>query len=176
MSPGASSPEDLERRTAMVTDDPEGALAAYAVDHPDASPADLECALLTDVIFRIPASHLADAQAAHAPVWQYRFDWRSPAWGGMVGAAHALEIPFVFDLVEDHRLHIFVGPDAPAELSRMTNTAWIAFARDGQPAAEGLPSWPVADVAQRPVMVLDTEPRLELDPAATTRAFWERPD
>ncbi len=55
----------------------------------------------------------------------------------------------------------------------MTNAAWIAFARGGRPAAEGLPNWPAADVSQRTVMVLDTEPRLELDPGATTRTFWE---
>jgi para-nitrobenzyl esterase len=172
MSPAASSPEDLARRTAMVTEDPDGALAAYAADHPDASPADLECALLTDVIFRIPASDLADAQAPHAPVWQYRFDWRSPAWGGMVGAAHALEIPFVFDLVEDHRLHVFVGPDAPAGLAHAMHQAWVAFARAGVPAGDDLPDWPTVDGAGRPVLLLDTTSSVAHDPQPATRRFW----
>lgn len=172
MSPSASDPEDLARRTALVTDDPDGALAAYAADHPGASPADVECALLTDVIFRIPASNLADAQAPHAPVWQYRFDWRSPAWGGMVGAAHALEIPFVFDLVEDQRLHVFVGPDAPRPLARNMHESWAAFARDGVPAAAGLPDWPTVDRPGRPVLLLDTEATVADDPLPATRAFW----
>ena len=50
----------------------------------------------------------------------------------MIGAAHAIEIPFVFDLVEDQRLHVFVGADAPKELARATHEAWVAFARDGR--------------------------------------------
>lgn len=173
MRPGPVDDDEWLQRAKLVTDEPDAALAAYRVEHPDASSADLECALLTDLVFRIPAVQLIEAQLPHAPVHQYLWSWASPAFGGLIGASHAIELPFVFDLVEDHRLHIFVGPDAPAELSRMTNAAWIAFARDGRPAAEGLPDWPGADVSQRPVMVLDTEPLLELDPGATTRTFWQ---
>jgi para-nitrobenzyl esterase len=172
MATAAADEADLRKRMAMVTDDPDGAMAAYRAEHPGASPAEIECALLTDVIFRIPAGRLADAQAPHAPVWQYRFDWRSPAWGGMIGAAHALDIPFVFDLVEDHRLHVFVGPEAPTGLAHDMHQAWAAFAREGRPSAEGLPPWPTVDDGDRPVLLLDTEPGMAHDPEATTRRFW----
>jgi para-nitrobenzyl esterase len=118
---------------------------------------------------------MADAQAVHAPVWQYLWTWASPAWGGMVGAAHAIELPFVFDLVEDQRLHVFVGPDAPKELARATHEAWVAFAREGSPAAATLPPWPTVDGPGRPVMVLDTEPSLAEDPGAAAREFWASP-
>jgi para-nitrobenzyl esterase len=93
----------------------------------------------------------------------------------MIGAAHAIEIPFVFDLVEDHRLHVFVGPDAPVELARRTHLAWIAFARSGTPTAEGMDDWPTVDGEGRPVMVLDTETSLEHDPQAASRRFWATP-
>jgi len=172
MTPAATSDEMLTQRVGLVTDDPGTALEAYRQEHPDAGFGDLEGAVLTDVVFRIPAVRLADAQAAHAPVFQYRFDWRSPAWGGMIGAAHAVEIPFVFDLVEDHRLHVFVGPEAPRSLARAMHEAWIAFARDGVPAADGLPTWPTVDGDGRPVVLLDTGSTLALDPEGATRRFW----
>jgi para-nitrobenzyl esterase len=123
-------------------------------------------------VFRIPAVQLADAQAAHAPVWQYLFAWGSPAWGGQIGAAHAIEIPFVFDLVEDQRMHVFVGPDAPKVLSRAVHESWVAFARDGKPGADDLPEWPALGGAGRPVMVFDAESHLEDDPQSATREFW----
>ena len=170
-SPPTETVDALQSRLALLTDDPEGAVAAYRSEHPEAPPSALEQAVLTDYVFRIPACALADAQAAHAPVWQYRFDWRSPAFGGQLGAAHAVEIPFVFDLVEDHRLHVLVGPEAPAALARTMHTAWVATATDGDPTAAGL-HWPTMDAPDRPVLCLDDEPQVRPDPEATTRRFW----
>jgi para-nitrobenzyl esterase len=171
MSPPTETAEALRARLALLTDDPDGALAAYRAEHPEAPPSALEQAVLTDYVFRIPACALADAQAAHAPVWQYRFDWRSPALGGLLGAAHAVEIPFVFDMVEDHRLHVLVGAEAPAGLARAMHTAWVATATDGDPSATGL-AWPGVDGPDRPVLCLDDEPQVRPDPEATTRRFW----
>jgi para-nitrobenzyl esterase len=173
MTPSADSEEKLRDRLALVSDDPDAALTAYRSEHPQADPATIETAVLTDVVFRIPAVQLADVQSAHAPVFQYRFDWRTPAWGGVLGAAHAVEIPFVFDLVEDQRLHVLVGPEAPRELSRTMHQAWVAFAADGAPAAEGLEDWPTIDEGTgRPVMLLDAENRLADQPEAITTRFW----
>jgi para-nitrobenzyl esterase len=97
---------------------------------------------------------------------------RTPAWGGQIGACHAIEIPFVFDMVADQRLHVFVGPDAPAELARITHEAWVAFAVTGKPAAEELPEWPPLGGEDRPVMVLDEDSALVDDPNQATRRFW----
>ena len=172
MSPPASDEAHLRDRAALLTEDPDGALVAYRAELPDAAVAQLESALLTDVIFRIPASQLADAQAGHAPVFQYRFDWRSPAWGGMIGAAHAVEIPFVFDMVRDHRLHVFVGPDAPHGLARAMHERWVAFARSGVPTGDAAATWPTVDGDGRPVLLFDTEVTLAADPEGVTRRFW----
>lgn len=167
------SEESLLRRMALLVDDADGALAAYRTEHPEASIAELEGAFLTDVVFRIPGSHLAEAQSRHATVHQYRWDWRSPAWGGAIGAAHAVEIPFVFDLVEDQRLHVFVGPEAPKELSRAIHETWISFARTGRPEVPGGPEWPaLRPGGPRPVLVWDSERRVIEDPEPVTTAFW----
>lgn len=64
MSPAAQSEEHLRKRLTLLVNDPDGALAAYGAEHPDAGPGDLEGAMLTDLVFRIPAVRLVDA---HAP-------------------------------------------------------------------------------------------------------------
>jgi para-nitrobenzyl esterase len=179
LTPALDGEDGLRDRLALVTDDVDGALAAYAEDHPGAAPADLDCALLTDVVFRIPASELADAQAAHGSVHQYRFDWRSTAWGGMLGAAHAIEIPFVFDMISDHRIHVLIGPDAPAPLAAAVHDAWVSFAVEGTPTVDGLGAWPTIPVpgsgaADRPVVVFDADITLADDPLGATRRFWAR--
>lgn len=176
MSPGPADEAALRQRFALLVADPDAALAAYRTEYADASLADVDGALLTDMVFRLPTVRLADAQSPHAPTFQYLWDWKSDAFGGLVGAAHAIDIPFVFDLLDDHRLHVFVGADAPRELARATNEAWIAFATTGRPDADGLPGWPtLGSEATRPVMVLDTECRLVDDPNAVTRRFWDSP-
>lgn len=173
MVAGPSSEDDLKRRLSMLVTDPDAALAAYLPEYAEETFADVDGAVLTDMVFRAPTVHMADAQRAHATVHQYLWDWRSDAFGGLIGAAHAIEIPFVFDLLEDQRLHVFVGADAPRELARRTNEAWIAFATDGTPTAEGLPKWPALGTDDgRPVMVLTTKPYLADDPNGGTRRFW----
>ena len=174
MTAGPADEAALRERFALLVADPDEALRAYRAEYADGSLADVDGGLLTDMVFRIPTVRLADAQSAHAPTYQYLWDWKSDAFGGLVGAAHAIDIPFVFDLLDDHRLHVFVGADAPRELARATNEAWIAFAATGVPSADGLDTWPtIGSEATRPVMVLDTEPRLADDPNAGTRRFWD---
>jgi len=174
MAPAPVDDDALRRRFELVTTDVDGALDAYRADDGDRSAADVECALLTDVVFRIPAVRLADAQVAHAPVHQYRFDWRSPAFGGMIGAAHAVEIPFVFHMVGDHRLHVLIGPDAPTELADAMHDSWVSFARSGVPRTATMNTWPSLPVTatERPLMLFDTEITLVEDPQPATRRFW----
>ncbi len=176
MSTGPSDEDELRRRVGLLIGDPDAALAAYRSEYGDAPVADIDGAVLTDLVFRIPTVRMADAQVGHGPTYQYLWDWKSDAFGGMVGAAHAIDIPFVFNLIEDHRLHVFVGTDAPRSLAHATNAAWINFASTGTPWAEGLEKWPTIDSeGTRPVMVFDTEPRLVDDPNGATRRFWDTP-
>jgi len=176
MTATAQSPDELHARFELLVTDTDEALRLYHEEYADAALSDVEGALLTDLVFRLPAVRLADVQSAHAPTYQYLWDWKSEAFGGLIGAAHAIDIPFVFNLLEDQRLHIFVGPDAPRPLAHATNEAWINFARTGVPSAKGLPEWPaLGSGSGRPVMVLDTESHLEDDPNGGTRQFWDTP-
>lgn len=173
MAPGATDDESLRKRTGLLVDDVDALLDTYRQEHPEATPADLESALLTDIVFRIPACDLLDAQARHGGVRQYRFDWKSPAWGGMIGAAHAVEIPFVFEMVGDHRLHVLIGPDAPGDLAAAMHRAWVDFASGKAPNVAGT-DWPTIepDAGARPVVLFGDEVSVADDPQGVTRRWW----
>ena len=76
-------------------------LAIYTEARADQEPSLAWIDIMSDLVFRMPAIHLAEGQVRQgAPVWMYRFDWESPAFGGVLGAAHAMDIPFVFNTLD----------------------------------------------------------------------------
>ncbi len=103
-------------------------IEAYRQLHPDASWQDLWISISTDAVFRIPAIRLVEAQLPHAPVWMYLFTWGSPAFGGVLKSTHTLEIPFVFDALDQPGVTVFTGEgDERAAIARGMHDAWIAF-------------------------------------------------
>ena len=92
-----------------------------------------------DALFGAGSRALADAHAAHrgSATYAYEFAWRSHALDGELGATHAVELPFVFDVAHLPRLHgpaALLGPDKPpADLAARTHGAWVRFARTGDP-------------------------------------------
>jgi para-nitrobenzyl esterase len=163
----------IVKRLDAVVNDPQGLLAAYRALMPDALPRDVWLAITTDGVFRIPAIHLAEAQAAHAPVWLYRFAFESPVFGGVLRSTHALEIPFVFDTLHQRGADKFTGngPERAAIATAM-HEAWIAFARNGDPG------WAAFEVPRRATMRFgsaDAPSPTELldDPDGGLRQAWE---
>ena len=128
---------------------------------------------MTDGVFRIPSLRVADAQAAAgAPVWVYLFTWRTPVFGGLLGATHALEIPFVWDMLLDPTWKFLVGSDPPLSLATAMQDGWLAFARTGNPNAAGVPDWPQYDATTRPTMEFGDEVRVVDDPDSEIREAW----
>lgn len=70
-----------ERVTRLAGDHAPIMLTAYD----EGSPYERFNALMTDKAFAVPATRLADAQTHRAPVFTYRFDWRSNFLGGLMG-------------------------------------------------------------------------------------------
>jgi para-nitrobenzyl esterase len=127
---------------------------------------------MTDAVFRIPSLRGADAQAAtDVPVWVYLFTWRTPVFGGGLGATHALELPFVWGMTDDPGWRFLVGDAPPAHLTDAMQEAWLAFARTGDPNSAALPSWPRYD-ASRPTMEFGDDVRVVRDPGADLRRAW----
>jgi carboxylesterase type B len=142
-------------------------LAAYRAAHPGASPGDLLAAIQTDWYWRIPAIRLADAHASRAAAtYMYEFTWRSPQFGGRLGACHALEIPFVFDTL-GHGTETLWGPAPPQSLADAMHAAWVAFATGGDPG------WPRYDLRRRATMRFGEPSEVVDDPQRAERALWE---
>ncbi len=171
MMPQSADRDALAARISLLGADPDAVIDAYESDHPNSSIAEMESAILTDAVFRVAAGELVDAHIDQAPVWQYRFDWRTPAMGGALGACHALEIPFVFDIVTDKRLEMMVGPVAPERLARDMHESWVSFARHGSPRS-GSYEWPAVEGERRPVLCFGDETVLHEDPLARSRKVW----
>jgi para-nitrobenzyl esterase len=137
---------------------------AYRRDYPQATPFDLY-ATIAAAPFRRPAFEQATRKAAlgTAPAYTYVYGWRTPVLDGRPGPFHAAEIAFTFDNAEicDH----YSGGTAEAlALSKQMSTAWVNFARTGNPNHNGLPQWPAYTSEQRPTMYFDTPCAVRNDP------------
>ncbi len=134
-------------------------------------PYELLCAAVTDWLFRVPADRLLEAQSRRQRVFSYRLDWRSPVGEGMLGACHAIDLPFVFGTHKLARRWVGRGEDVDA-LAGKIEDAWVAFARSGDPNTEAL-AWPAFDVAGRDTMILDGECRVVEQPREEERRCWD---
>jgi para-nitrobenzyl esterase len=129
---------------------------AYRRDYPEATPFDLY-ATIAAASFRRPAVEQATRKAAlgTAPAYSYVYCWRTPVLDGRPGPFHAAEIAFTFDNA-DICDHYSGGTTEASVLSKQISTAWVNFARTGNPNHNGLPHWPVYTSEQRATMYLDT--------------------
>jgi para-nitrobenzyl esterase len=174
---GALDEGGLRRRVGRLApaDRVDDVIDVYRHADPDADPDDVLCALMTDMVFFHPAVELADAQLAHTDdVHAYRFDLPSTAMGGVLGACHVIEVPFVFDNLDRGGVDMFLGgvDDAARRLAARTARAWATMARHGSPGHEDLP-WPRYDVTDRRTTILDREPRVDVDPRRARRLLWD---
>ncbi len=144
--------------------DVDAAWDAYSA--PGSSPGDTLAALVTDWFFAIPAIRVAEARGG-SPTWMYRFDYRSPLFDGRLGAAHAVEIPFVFDTLDTADSAALAGPDAPQSLADTMHAAWVAFIRDADPG------WPRYDQTNRSTRVFGGDVDVVDDPDAARRQLWD---
>lgn len=83
----------------------------------------------------------AHSRASGGHTHRYSFGYRSTALDGRLGAAHTVELPFVFDVADEPWLHGesgLLGPDpAPDGLAARMHGAWVGFARTGDPGWSG---------------------------------------
>jgi para-nitrobenzyl esterase len=157
----------------------EAVVEAYAKRLPKAPPPALFAAIRTDGMFRLPALRFADAQEKHGRTWLYRFDWQ-PTADAPYGAAHCIELPFVFGNFADWD-HAPVPPAmlaggdraAMTRLARQMMGAWCAFARSGDPNHAGLPKWEPWSRAQRRSFVFDADSRPATGLDDEIEAVWK---
>lgn len=130
------------------------------------TPGEIFSALRSDLIFRMPANKVLESQAkAGGKVWAYSFDWKSDACNGRLGAAHSLDVPFVFKTIhkDSPRLKALLGSNPPDSLAEIMHSAWVKF------ASEGNPGWTPFNLERRMTMSFNSESREVPDPWKSER-------
>jgi para-nitrobenzyl esterase len=123
------------------------ALKAYGLGQRGVTPGKAFTDAANDLVFRAPARSFAALHRGRTHFFE--FEWRSPAFDGELGAAHVVELPFVFDtLAPASGERGLFGVDPPQELAARVHSIWVRFGTDG-----ALP-WPAFDGDTRQVYLL----------------------
>jgi para-nitrobenzyl esterase len=164
---------DIEREFELrFRSDARSAADAYRDHRPGATANQLVTAMQTDQIFRWPAWKLADERCSKRDensTWMYAFDFSTPAFGGILGSCHGLDIPFAFDNLHRPGVEMFTGSGRDRQaIADQFSEAIIHYARSHKPG------WPTYDRNRRSTQRVGPEPQLVGDPEPDLRSLWQR--
>jgi len=129
-------------------------ISSYRELYPNANPFQLWSVVATSGV-RDSTLLLAERKAMQpAPVYCYQFAWQTPVLDGRPMAFHCSEMPFVFDNA-DLCEHMTGGGEAAHVLASRVSTAWISFARRGNPNHDGIPHWKRFNASDKTTMIFD---------------------
>jgi para-nitrobenzyl esterase len=120
---------------------------------------------------RVPQTIQAERKAQQtAPVYMYRFDWKTHTFGGKYKTGHNTELPFVFNNLENAPGFVGRPPDKGAvRVADLVSRAWATFARTGSPNHSGLPDWRPYAVEDRATMLFNETCETVGDPGKEER-------
>ena len=109
-----------------------------------------------DTMFRAPTIDFIAKKSVHpeSPTYSYMFTYEFPIDSGKV-AWHCAEIPLVFHNAE--LVPIYNTPGVTEVLQERVFSAWMNFARYGNPGNAALPAWPACEAGVENTMILDTD-------------------
>ncbi|RJQ84991.1 carboxylesterase/lipase family protein [Amycolatopsis panacis] len=152
----------------------ERATVAYRKLFPDWPEDQLANRVRTAGDWWLPAIRCAEAQyAAGGATWMYRLDWRIAPRGRGLGAAHGVDLLFMFDDIGNPNWRFMLAatrPD-PARLRAMASEmfgAWHRFVVTGEPG------WPQYSPEDRVTRLFDDVSRTVSDPDAAERHVWDQ--
>lgn len=128
---------------------------------------DTHIAVADEVLFRLPAIEMAEAQSKYNDTYMYYFTWESNIEG--FKSCHALELPFVFNNIDCPSSETLTGPNAPRELAKKMQASWAAFATTGDPNNNSIPKWEKFDDNNRNTMIINTAWENVKDPEKESR-------
>jgi para-nitrobenzyl esterase len=157
---------------AQVPGKAEMILAQYRRIYPKKRPFLIKAMIATDKAWRRNAVLQAERKAAQhrAAAYMYRWDWPTPAANGKFGAIHGTDLSMSFANADTP-----VGTGSPEArlMAKRLGSAYLAFAKTGDPNNANIPAWPAYDLPERAVMIFDRTTRLERDPHRELRLFWD---
>ncbi len=122
-------------------------------------PKELLDSIATDLMFRVATLQILEAQSKYQPnIYNYLFTWETSALNGMLGACHALELPFIFNTFDDPGMKALVGNATnTGSLCENMMDAWLSFTHNGNPNHDGIPNWPTYDKKSRATLLFGNE-------------------
>lgn len=111
----------------------------------------IETELIDDLMFRVPMLQQLDVQSAFDKTFCYY--WSYPSSNADMGAAHSVELLFVFDLRGVGTSSVFNGTNISDEIFNATQQMWTNFARCGNPSTDEI-KWKPYSVDDQNVMVI----------------------
>lgn len=151
---------------------------AYRDAYPNTTSRLLNARLQTDRRRRWSSYRMAERKTAQsreaaggAPAYYYLWEWPAPGLDGKFGAVHGVDVGLVF---HNARGPLLAGATEEARLmADRIASAWVAFAKNGDPNCSALPKWPVFAADDRSMMVFDLDTRVERDYRADLMALWQ---
>ncbi|MBP2846965.1 carboxylesterase family protein [Dickeya oryzae] len=148
---------------------PSGAFEAYTKNSINAESAgDIYAQLMSDYTFRMPALKIANIMSGNQNTWFYNFSWRSPAYNGLLGAAHFVDVPFTFGTIQTKEAENFVGVNPPVSLSESINNSWVSFAKYGNPG------WPKYSDKDKKTMIFNTKSNVATSADPQITSLWDK--
>ncbi len=133
--------------------------------------------IITDGVFLIPCIQVADELSKANPTYMYRFDWTSlPLYVTGFKTCHALDVFFVFDAFDSKigkKVTLLTRKKIVQNVADDIQTAWVNFARTGNPNDVGIETWKKYDSSERATMVIQRKAKLKFDPNQRQRKAWE---
>jgi para-nitrobenzyl esterase len=152
--------------------DPEYVIAKYRQLYPQYSPTEVFFAATTAGRSWRGAIIEAEERAKQgSPVFAYQLNYRSPLENGRYGAQHTMDIPLVFDNIAQPTSLTGTTADAQKTADQMSS-AFIEFARTGNPNNKAIPTWTPYELAKRSTMVFDATSKLVDDPRGEERKLF----
>ncbi len=163
-------PEWEKFTSEIFGDQAQSARKTYEEFRPGEQVRELMSAVNTDVGFRQRAQDFVEKRCANAlPSWMYWFTWATPAFGGILGSCHAIDIPFAFDNLDAQGTEVLTGDD------QERHAIAERFAQEiVQFATHGHPSWEQFNTTTRPTMEINVECSLLNDPESAIRQLFIR--
>lgn len=137
----------------------------YRRESPQISAPELYFVVASDFWMRRSSITLAERKARQggAPVYMYDFTWASPADGGIWQSPHSIDLPFMFRNLSVWRDLVGDGPEAQLLADQMSS-AWVAFAKTGNPSNPVTGKWEPYDAISRKTMIFGASTVLVSDP------------
>jgi para-nitrobenzyl esterase len=127
--------------------------------------ASLKGMVASDKMMMEPARFVARSWSLSGqPAWEYRFSYVATSMRSTwKGAAHASEIPYVFDTVRAKYGKELTEQDE--KVAQALHEYWLQFAKTGNPNGSGRPEWPQYSAAEDKLLNFTLDgPRAEVDP------------